>query len=108
MNRPMGIVASYIDIVFKKDGQEVYRTQGALGCVRNGDPKDSYDLIRQGLAQLRNDVKAGNAKRDALDFTSVAVGKGAQKDFTRAELERAGVVPVADTSKRPRNKGPRL
>lgn len=86
-----GIMASYQKITFEKDGVAVFDAQGSLGCLRRGEPKDSHDLIRQGLFQLQNAVKDNKVSADAAQFTNVRVS---QRNFTRADLVNAGVIPA--------------
>ena len=95
-----GIMASYQKIIFEKDGIEVFSAQGSLGCLRRGEPKDSHDLIRQGLFQLDNALKDNKATVDAAQFTNVRVSN---RNFTRLDLVNAGVIPAPKkTNKAPK------
>lgn len=82
MKEKRGIVASYVDVVFKKDGKEILRTSGSIGCVRYGQPEDDYSAIREALGALEQEP----------DFTSVVVGNFKKTEYTREELVGAGVV----------------
>lgn len=83
--QPAFIMAQYVDVIFKKDGEEVFRAQGSIGCIRQGEPHDSYTIIRGAMFSFNRAAKTNIVK----DFDTVEVGK---KIFTRAQLEKAGLV----------------
>ena len=91
MQRPMGIMASYINVVFKKDGTEIARTQGSLGCIRHGEPEDTITLLRQAMGDIKAQMDEGRVSKTVLeDYTSVAIGNNPDqaRELTRLAAER--------------------
>lgn len=70
--RPMGIMASFSTVSFKKDGAEVFSAKVTSGgCF---GPDDISDVIDRGYFELNKAVKDGTVSSAALDFNSVSVG----------------------------------
>jgi len=74
---PLGIMASFSKVTFKKDGAEVFSAKVTSGgCF---GPDAEADVIDRGYHELNRAVKQGTADKAALDFNQVSVGR---KDFT--------------------------
>ncbi|HYD18761.1 MAG TPA: hypothetical protein VEF76_09815 [Patescibacteria group bacterium] len=70
--RPMGIMASFSTVAFKKDGVEVFSARvHSGGCF---GPDETADVIDRGYAELNDAIKNGTLPATARDFNSVAVG----------------------------------
>lgn len=93
------VMANYVSVVFKKDGEQVAVGQGALGCVLRGEPHDTLSLLRQATLDVQHQISTGSAKPDALDYTSVVVPDqmGVPREFTRtaiAKMEKDAARPA--------------
>ena len=70
--RPMGIMASFSNVAFKKDGAEVFSARvHSGGCF---GPDATEQVIDRGYAELNDAIKAGTLPETARDFNSVSVG----------------------------------
>lgn len=71
-NRPMGIMASFSKVSFKKDGAEVFSaTVTSGGCF---GPDDAVDVINRGYAEMNKAINSGALAETARDFNAVSVG----------------------------------
>ncbi|MEZ0261103.1 MAG: hypothetical protein ACAH80_08840 [Alphaproteobacteria bacterium] len=71
--RPMGIMASFSTVSFKKDGKEVFSASVTSGgCF---GPDDTVDVINRGYDAMKTAINEGKATTAALDFNSVSVGQ---------------------------------
>lgn len=71
-HRPMGIMASFSKVSFKKDGAEVFSARVTSGgCF---GPNPDVDVINNGFQALLRAVDEGKATTAALDFNSVSIG----------------------------------
>lgn len=71
-NRPMGIMASFSKVSFKKDGAEIFSASvSSGGCF---GPDDVVDVINRGYDELKGAINAGTLTTAALDFNQVSVG----------------------------------
>lgn len=69
---PLGIMASFSQVSFKKDGAEVFSARvHSGGCF---GPDDVADVIDRGYHELNAAIKAGKLSDTARDFNAVAVG----------------------------------
>lgn len=74
---PMGIMASFSTVSFKKDGAEVFSAKVTSGgCF---GPDAAADVIDRGYHELNRAVKKGTVEKAALDFNQVSVGRN---DYT--------------------------
>jgi len=70
--RPMGIMASFSNVAFKKDGAEVFSARvHSGGCF---GPDATEQVIDRGYAELNEAIKSGTLPETARDFNSVSVG----------------------------------
>ncbi|MDF3022998.1 MAG: hypothetical protein K0R10_359 [Alphaproteobacteria bacterium] len=70
--RPMGIMASFSNVAFKKDGTEVFSARvHSGGCF---GPDATEQVIDRGYAELNEAIKSGTLPETARDFNSVSVG----------------------------------
>lgn len=93
MAGPMGFMASYVAVVFKKDGQETARAQGSIGCIRHGEPQDTLDLLRNAMSDIQFRIKSGEVNQSVLDdYTSVVIGNDPKyaREYTRGQIEQMG------------------
>lgn len=71
--RPMGIMASFSTVSFKKDGTEVFSASvSSGGCF---GPDKTADVIDRGYHELNRAIREGAATEAARDFNSVSVGR---------------------------------
>lgn len=71
MSRPMGIMASFSKVSFKKDGAEVFSaTVTSGGCF---GPNPDVEVINRGYTELKSAIGAGKATTAALDFNTVSI-----------------------------------
>jgi len=92
--RPMGIMASFSKVSFKKDGAEVFSaTVHSGGCF---GPDDVVEVINRGYAELKTAINEGKLTTAALDFNSVSMGLRQFEctGHTPARIERANLKPV--------------
>ena len=83
MSRPMGIMASFSKVSFRKDGEEVFSARvNSGGCF---GPDKAVDVINRGYTALNNAIASGTLDKAALDFNTVSVGG----EFSRGEREYA-------------------
>lgn len=84
------VMANYVSVVFKKDGEQVAVGQGSPGCVLRGDPYDTLNLLRQATLDVQHQISTGSVKPDVLDYTSVVVPDrmGVPREFTRKAIEK--------------------
>ena len=110
MAGPMGFMASYINVAFKKDGQVIAEAQASLGCIRRGEPQDTLDLLRGATLNLKSQVEEGRAPREVLGYTSVVVGNaGAQQcEYTLDDIEKMKIRAARISNGKPGRKGPGL
>ena len=83
MSRPMGIMASFSKVAFKKDGVEVFSAKVTSGgCF---GPNPDVDVINRGYTELKGAIDAGKATTAALDFNSVSIssefGGGRSREY---------------------------
>jgi len=70
--KPMGIMASFSKVAFKKDGQEIFSAQVTSGgCL---GPHDLLDVVNRGYDELKKAIDGGKLTTAALDFNSISVG----------------------------------
>ncbi len=70
--RPMGIMASFSTVSFKKDGKEVFSASVTSGgCF---GPDDTVDVINRGYDAMKTAINEGKATTAAMDFNAVSVG----------------------------------
>lgn len=70
--QPMGIMASFSNVSFKKDGVEVFSTKVTSGGCFGPDPE--VDVINRGYAELNRSIRSGKTPEAARDFNQVSVG----------------------------------
>jgi hypothetical protein len=75
MSRPVGIMASFAKVAFKKDDVEVFATSVIAGPGCFGPSKDMNDLgvINAGYEALQKAITEGKAPAAASDFNRVVV-----------------------------------
>lgn len=70
--RPMGIMASFSNVAFKKDGAEVFSARvHSGGCF---GPDATEQVIDRGYAELNRAIADGTLPATARDFNTVSVG----------------------------------
>lgn len=69
---PLGIMASFSDVTFKKDGVELFSAKVTSGGCFGPDPE--AEVINRGYAELNRAIKEGRAPEAARDFNTVSVG----------------------------------
>jgi len=70
---PLGIMASFSTVSFKKDGAEVFSAKVTSGgCF---GPDETADVIDRGYHELNHAVKSGTVDKAALDFNQVSIGR---------------------------------
>jgi len=89
---PMGIMASFSQVTFRKDGADVFSARvHSGGCF---GPDATSQVIDRGYTELNKAVKEGKAPEAALDFNSVAVGSSeyavVSKTPTHVEAAKIG------------------
>ena len=72
MARPMGIAASFANVTFKKDDEEIYTARVSNGGCLGRDKADI--VINRAYAKLKEAIDGGELTTAALDFNRVAVG----------------------------------
>jgi hypothetical protein len=71
-HRPMGIMASFSKVSFKKDGAELFSARVTSGgCF---GPDDVVDVVNRGYDELKRAINDGKLTTAALDFNQVSVG----------------------------------
>lgn len=73
MARPMGIAASFANVTFKKDDEEIYTARVSNGGCLGRDKADI--VINRAYAKLKEAIDDGELTTAALDFNRVAVGR---------------------------------
>lgn len=88
-NRPMGIMASFSNVAFKKDGTEVFSARVHSGGCFGPDATDQ--VIDRGYAELNRAISEGTLPATARDFNTVSVGSNeyAVKNITPTHVETA-------------------
>ncbi|MEZ0223241.1 MAG: hypothetical protein ACAH83_01710 [Alphaproteobacteria bacterium] len=71
--RPMGIAASFANVTFKKDDEEIYTARVSNGGCLGRDKADI--VINRAYAKLKQAIDDGELKTSALDFNRVSVGR---------------------------------
>lgn len=89
---PMGIMASFSKVAFKKDGVEVFSAKVTSGgCF---GPDATSEVIDRGYHELNRSINAGTTPATALDFNSVSVGSNeyavTSKTATHVEAAKIG------------------
>ncbi|MBL8712004.1 MAG: hypothetical protein JNM12_03820 [Alphaproteobacteria bacterium] len=85
--RPMGIMASFSNVAFKKDGAEVFSARvHSGGCF---GPDATEQVIDRGYAELNRAIADGTLPATARDFNTVSVGSNeyAVKNITPTHVE---------------------
>lgn len=85
--RPMGIMASFSNVAFKKDGAEVFSARvHSGGCF---GPDATEQVIDRGYAELNRAISEGKLPATARDFNTVSVGSNeyAVKNITPNHVE---------------------
>ena len=68
---PMGIVASFSKVTFKKDGAEIFSANVTSGgCF---GPTPDIDVINAGYAELRSAIRKNKIPAASIDFNAVSV-----------------------------------
>lgn len=88
----MGIMASFSEVSFKKDGVELFKTSVTSGgCF---GPDKTADVIDRGYHELNSAIKAGDVAEAARDFNTVSVGRNEyavlSKTATHVEAAKLG------------------